>query len=85
MQRGEVLSTHEVKYMGRWDSTIAPSGRSSLMKYLNKTSKGKMLYYCCPNDLRTRNKSELGIPYLKTTLLIARSVPLYSLKALVLL
>jgi hypothetical protein len=41
MQREEVLSTHEVKYTGRWDSSIAPSVRSSLMKYLKKEAKEK--------------------------------------------
>jgi hypothetical protein len=34
------------------------------MKYLNKTSKGNMLYYFCPHDLRTRNKSQLGIEFI---------------------
>jgi hypothetical protein len=37
IQRGEVLSTHEVKYTGSWAFSIAPSGRSSLMKYLKST------------------------------------------------
>jgi hypothetical protein len=64
MQRGEVLFTYKDKYTGRWGSSIAPSGRSSLIKYLNKTSKGKMLYYCYPHDLEIRNKSQLGIEFI---------------------
>jgi hypothetical protein len=50
--------------VGRWGSSIVPSGKSSLMKYLNKTSKGNMLYYCCPHDLEIRNKSQLGIEFI---------------------
>jgi hypothetical protein len=34
IQRGEVLSTHEVKYTGSWAFSIAPTGWSSLIKYL---------------------------------------------------
>jgi hypothetical protein len=64
MQRREVLSTHEVKYTGRWGSSIAPSGRSSFMKYLNKISNGNILYYCHPVDLKARIKSQLGIEFI---------------------
>jgi hypothetical protein len=45
MQRGEVLSTQEVKNTGSWDSAMAPRGRSSLLKYLGGTISGKSLDY----------------------------------------
>jgi hypothetical protein len=51
MQRGEALSTHEVKNMGSWDSLMAPHGRSSLIKYLNRTNKGNSLNYCHHHEL----------------------------------
>jgi hypothetical protein len=60
MQRREVLSTYEVKYTGSWAFFIAPSRRSSFMKYLNMTSNGNMLYYSYPHDSEGRSKRELG-------------------------
>jgi hypothetical protein len=64
MHRGEDLPTHEVKYMGSWSLSIASSGMSSLMKYLNKTSNGNMLYYYHPHHSRVRIKSQLGIEFI---------------------
>jgi hypothetical protein len=61
IQRGEVLSTHEVKYTGSWAFSIAPSGRSSLMKYLKSTINKNMSYSSHAHDLGGRNKSQLGI------------------------
>jgi hypothetical protein len=60
IQRGEVLSTHEVKYMGSWAFSIAPSGRSSLMKYLKSTINKNMSYSSHAHDSGGRNKSQLG-------------------------
>jgi hypothetical protein len=61
IQRGEVLSTHEVKYTGSWAFSIAPSGRSSLMKYLKLTNNKNMSYSSHAYDSGGRNKSQLGI------------------------
>jgi hypothetical protein len=60
IQRGEVLSTHEVKYMGSWAFFIAPSGRSSLMKYLKSVSRRNVSYSNHAHELGGRNKSQLG-------------------------
>jgi hypothetical protein len=49
---------------GRWGSSIIPSGRSSLMKYLNKKSNGNMLYYYHPLDSKARIKSQLEIEFI---------------------
>jgi hypothetical protein len=51
MQRGEALSTHEVKNTGSSDSAMAPRGRSSLMKYLGGSSNGNSLDYYHRGDL----------------------------------
>jgi hypothetical protein len=59
MQRGEFLSIHEVKYRGRWGSSIAPSGRSSLMKYMIKKDIENMLWYDHTHQSGTRNKCQL--------------------------
>jgi hypothetical protein len=48
MQAEEFLSVHKVKNWGRWASSIAPSGRSSLMKYLIMKNIGNMLGYYHP-------------------------------------
>jgi hypothetical protein len=61
MQRGEALSTHEVKNTGSWDSLMAPRGRSSLIKYLNRTSKGNSLNYCHHHELGGTIYRHLGI------------------------
>jgi hypothetical protein len=60
IQRGELLSTHEVKYTGSWAFSIAPSARSSLMKYLKSASSGKMLYSSYAFDSGGRIKGQLG-------------------------
>ena len=59
MQSGEVLSTYEVKYTKSWEFFIAPSGRNSLMKYLNMMSNGNMLYYNHPHDSEGKIKRKL--------------------------
>jgi hypothetical protein len=61
MQRGEALSTHKVKYIGSWGSSMVPHGRSSLMKYLNRTSNGNSLNYYHHHDLGARIYCHLGI------------------------
>jgi hypothetical protein len=61
MQREEALSTYDVKYTGSWDSLMAPRGRSSLMKYLNRTSKGNSLNYLHHHELGGRIYCHLGI------------------------
>jgi hypothetical protein len=59
IQRREVLSTHDVKYIGSWAVPIAPSVMSSLVKYLKLASSGKMLYFSHVHDSGGRIKSQL--------------------------
>jgi hypothetical protein len=61
MQRGEALSTQEVKNTGSWDSLMAPRGRSSLIKYLNRTSKRNSLNYYHHHELEGIIYCHLGI------------------------
>jgi hypothetical protein len=60
IQKREVLPTHEVKYTRSWAFSIAPSGRSSLMKYLKSTINKNMSYSSHAHDSGGRNKSQLG-------------------------
>jgi hypothetical protein len=59
IQRGEVLSTHDVKYTGSWAVPIAPSARSSLVKYLKLASSGKVLYFSLAHNSGSSIKSQL--------------------------